>query len=292
MNSLIKEIVGNRPVITDGAWGTMLQGYGLSPGECPDGWNLTHPEQVEKIARAYVEAGSRIILTNTFRSNRISLAGYGLDEKTAEINRAGVKLSKKAAGNRAMVFGSIGPSGKMLMTGEVTEEELSRAFEEQALAMAEAGADGIVLETMSDLTEIKLAAAAAKKSGLPVIGSMVFDSGKNKDHTMMGVSVEEAAKELTSAGVDVVGANCGQGIEGFLEICSRLRKSTHLPVWIKPNAGLPEFVDGRIVYKMNPEEFAGYIPDLVERGADFVGGCCGTTPEFIIAIKNKLHKEK
>jgi methionine synthase I (cobalamin-dependent) len=282
--TLIRQLAAAAPVVTDGAWGTQLQARGLSAGECPDVWNLTHPERVEEVARAYVDAGSRVILTNTFRANRLTLAGYGLADKVAEINRAGAAISRRAAAGRAHVFASIGPTGKLLMTGETTEEELLAAFTEQAQALAEGGAEAILVETMSDLAEAKLALRAARQTGLPVVVSMVFDSGKNKDCTMMGATPEQAAQELTEAGAAAIGANCGSGIAAYVPICRRLRAATARPIWIKPNAGLPELLDGRTVYRATPEEFASHLPALIEAGATFIGGCCGTGPEFIRKI--------
>jgi methionine synthase I (cobalamin-dependent) len=288
MHKLIERLISKTPVITDGAWGTQMQARGLEIGRCPDSWNLEHPERVEEVARAYVEAGSQIILTNTFGANRLTLAGHGLADKVAEVNRAGVQISKRAAGNRAFVFASVGQTGKMIMTGEVTEDELTAAFEEQTKAITEGGADGIVVETMADLEEAKLAVAAAKRTGLAVVASMVFDSGADHDRTMMGIGPEQVAQELTAAGADVVGANCGNGIEGYVPICKRLHAATPLPIWVKANAGMPELVGGRTVFKTKPQEFARHAPALVEAGASFIGGCCGTTPDFIKAVCEKL----
>jgi methionine synthase I (cobalamin-dependent) len=249
---------------------------------------LLYPERVEEVARAYVEAGSQLILTNTFRANRLALERYGLAERTADINRAGVEISRRAAAGKALVFASIGPSGRMLVAGEITEDELVATFREQARALAEAGADAIVVETMADLTEARLAVTAALDTGLPVVASMVFDSGRNKDRTMMGVTPEQAARELSAVGAHVIGANCGQGIAGYVEICRRLHAATDRPIWIKPNAGLPEMVEGKAIYRVTPAEFASYVPALLEAGASFVGGCCGTTPDFIRAIASAL----
>jgi len=201
-------------ILTDGAWGTQMQERGLGPDELPDLWNLTHPERVEEVARLYVQAGSQVILTNTFRANRIVVSSRDPGVDVAAINRAGVEISRRAAAGKARVFASIGPSGKLLMTGDVTEEELRSAFAEQARALAEAGADAIVIETMSDLAEAKIALEAAKATGLMTVTCMVYDSGKNKDRTMMGVTPEQAAEELGAAGADVIGANCGNGIAG------------------------------------------------------------------------------
>ncbi|MEK7405414.1 MAG: homocysteine S-methyltransferase family protein [Acidobacteriota bacterium] len=288
MSEVIQQLLAAGPVVTDGAWGTQLQLRGLAPGVCPDAWNLALPDRVEQVARAYVEAGSQVILTNTFRANRITLAGHGLADQAAAINRAGVEISRRATAGRARVFASIGPSGKILVLGETSEEELAEAYSEQAQALAEAGADALLLETMSDLAEARLALAAARRTGLPVVASMVFDSGRNKDRTMMGVTPEQAAAELSAAGADVIGANCGSGVAGYVDICRRLRAATDRPVWIKANAGLPELVDGATVYRMTPEEFAAYVPALLEAGAAFIGGCCGTGPDFIRALARKI----
>ncbi|MDR3455873.1 MAG: homocysteine S-methyltransferase family protein [Verrucomicrobiae bacterium] len=286
---LIEKLAGQGTVLTDGAWGTQLQARGLAPGETPDLWNLTHPDKVAEVARAYVEAGSQIILTNTFGGNRLRLAEAGAAGRVREINETGARLSREAAAGRALVFASIGPSGKMLLTGEVTEVELQAAFFEQAEALARGGADGLVIETMADLTEACLAIDAAKTTGLPVVASMVFDSGKDKDRTMMGTTPEQAAAGLAAAGADVIGANCGQGIAGFVPICARLKAAAAgLPIWIKANAGLPEMRDGKATYAMTAAEFSSFVPALVRAGANFIGGCCGTSPEFIRAVRQKI----
>jgi len=281
-----------RPVvITDGAWGTQLQARGLGPGEVPDLWNLHHPDEVEAVARSYVEAGSEIILTNTFRGNRIALGEVARKLDVRALNRAGVEISKRAAQGRAKVFASVGPSGKLLALGDVSEDDLRRAFDEQIEGLLEGGPDGIVIETMADLVEARLAVAAARQTGLPVVACMVFDSGKNRDRTMMGVTPEQAAQQLAEAGADIVGANCGNGIQGFVPLCARMRAATSLPIWMKPNAGLPEVIDGETRYRTTPEEFASYVPALIEAGASYIGGCCGTTPEFIRAIRRFLGRQ-
>jgi 5-methyltetrahydrofolate--homocysteine methyltransferase len=255
----------------------------------PDLWNLTHPKEVAAVARDYVEAGSQIILTNTFGANRIRLAEGGSADRLKEINRAGVALSREAAGKGALVFASMGPSGKLLMNGDVTADELLAAFTEQAEALAGGGPDGLVLETMQDLAEARLAIAAARTTGLPVVASMVFDSGKDKDRTMMGTTPEQAAAGLVKAGADVVGANCGQGIAGFVTICARMKAAADgHPVWIKANAGLPTLRDGKPVYATTAAEFVNHIPAVLDAGASFIGGCCGTSPEFIRGIHRLL----
>jgi len=288
MHETLKALLAAGPAVTDGAWGTQLQARGLPNGACPERWNLEQPDKVQEVAQAYVDAGSQVILTNTFGGNRFILKRHNLDDRVAEINRAAVQVSCNAAGDRAKVFASIGPSGVMLMMGQATEDELKAAFAEQAAALAEGGADAIVIETMADPAEAALAVAAAAETGLPVVGCMTFDSGADRDRTMMGATPEQAVEALTAAGAQVIGSNCGQGIAGFVNICRRLRAATDLPVWIKANAGLPEMIDGQTVYKQTPEEFAGFVPQLVEAGANFIGGCCGTTPEFIKAVKERI----
>jgi 5-methyltetrahydrofolate--homocysteine methyltransferase len=288
MNSLIANVLRAGPVLTDGAWGTELQKMGLAPGEFSDVWNLSQPQKVAAVAQSYVNAGSSIILTNTFRSNRVAMRDHGLLPKLKDINRAGVEISRTAAGQDSRVFASIGPSGKMLMAEEVTEQELADAFGEQALALAEGGPNALVIETMSDLNEAKIALEAAKTTGLPVVVCMVFDSGRDQDRTLTGVTPERAAKELTAAGADVVGANCGKGIDGFIGICERLHDATDLPIWIKSNGGLPRMSGNSVVYDMKAEVFASYVPKLVSAGASFLGGCCGTNPEFIRAMSKSL----
>ena len=283
MHTLLQSLLPG-PVVTDGAWGTQLQVEGLTTGECPDTWNLSHPDQVERVAQAYVDAGSQIILTNTLGANRLQLKSHGLSDQVAEINRAGAEISRRAAGQQSRVFASVGPTGKLLAMGETNEAQLRDVYDEQTRALAEAGVDALLLETFTDLGELLPAVASAKATGLPVVASMVFDSGAQQDRTMMGTTPEQAAAQLIEAGADVVGANCGRGIEGYVPICRRLRAVTDIPLWIKPNAGVPELVDGRTVYRTAPGTFAARTLDLITAGATFVGGCCGTNPEFIKAI--------
>jgi methionine synthase I (cobalamin-dependent) len=288
MHALLEELIRHRPVVIDGAWGTQLQARGLATGETPDGWNLTHPDRVEEVARAYVQAGSRVVLTNTFRGNRLALESAGLGQQVQEINRQAAAISKRAAGDSAAVFGSIGPSGKMLCMGEVSADQLSDVFAQQASALAQGGVDGLVVETMSDLEEAKLAVGAAVATGLPVVGCMCFDSGVDHDRTMMGITPEQAAEGLAGAGADVIGANCGQGIEGYVPIARRLVQASDRPVWIKANAGVPQVVGDQVVYQTTAQQFAGHSRQLVDAGVTFIGGCCGTGPDFIRALAEEL----
>ncbi len=290
MNKTIQELLKNQPVVLDGAWGTQMQAKGLPDGACPDEWNLSSPEKVEEVASEYVEAGSQIIITNTFSATRICLEQSGLAEKVREINMAGVQISKRAAGAKAMVFASLGPTGKSLFMGEVSPELIAQSYQEQASALASGGADGLVVETMMDLKEAELAVEAAKSTGLPVVACMTFGRGKNKDHTMMGVSVEEAVGSFSNLGVDVVGSNCGQGLEGMLKTCEILKEQTDLPIWIKSNAGIPKYEAGETVYGTTAEQFVELAGPVVDAGVDFIGGCCGTSPAYIKLLSREYKK--
>jgi 5-methyltetrahydrofolate--homocysteine methyltransferase len=284
MNFSLEELIAAAPVLTDGAWGTQLQARGLAPGEFPDLWNLRWPNRVHEVARNYVEAGSQVILTNTFGANQFRLKEINAQKQVREINCAGVWLSQNAAGAKARVFASMGPSGKMIFSGDVTFDQLRHGFGVQAEAFAEAGADAVVIETMSEIDEARAALSAVRDAGLPAIVCMVFDSGKEKDRTMMGNTPEEVAAELTKAGASAIGANCGHGIATAINVCRRLAAASNLPIWMKPNAGLPELSAGGIEYKTTAHDFASHIPALVEAGAAFVGGCCGSNPDFIRQI--------
>jgi 5-methyltetrahydrofolate--homocysteine methyltransferase len=281
--SRINDWLAGGLMISDGAWGTQLQNRGLPSGTIPDTWNLTHADKVEEVAAAYVDAGSQVILTNTFRANAAAMHGFAAAELDS-INRAGVAISKKAAGTKALVFASIGPTGKILMSGEVSAGRVADAFAAQAQSLAAAGADALLIETMSEIDEALLAVEAARRTGLPVLASFAFDSGKNKDRTMMGATPETVAAAMKEAGADAIGANCGVGIELSVPICARLHGACNLPIWIKPNAGFPIVEGTAIRYATSADYFASHYAALADAGASFVGSCCGSTPEFIRAL--------
>jgi len=274
--------------ICDGAWGTELDKLGCPPGFCREQWNIEKPELVEKVAASYVEAGSQIILTNTFGANRYVLSGHNHEDKVAEFNRAGAQISKRAAGDKAKVFGSMGPSGKIIMMGEAKEEEVFEAFKAQAEALAAGGVDALVVETMTEMAEAKAAVRAAKTTGLTVVGCMTYDSGKDRTDTMMGVTPEQAVEGLSEAGADIIGCNCGIGIDNYIKVAAKFRAATDMPIWVKANAGMPEVEDGKVVYRMQSDEFAEKVKDLITAGANIVGGCCGTSPAFIAAMCRTL----
>lgn len=286
----LASLLNGELTIADGAWGTELQGRGLGQGECAESWNVDHPDRVGDVARSYVAAGSDVILTNTFGGNRFALERHGLAERVAELNEAGATVSREAAGERVLVAGSVGPTGKLLMMGEVSPEDVREAFSEQIEALQKGGVDLICIETMSDVEEAVLAVEAAKGAGLPVVACMTYDSGPEKTRTMMGLEPARTVPRLLDAGAEVVGANCGLGIEGYLSVCRLVCAQTSGPVWIKPNAGLPERRGNQTVYLQSAAEFCSFIPALVAAGATVIGGCCGTTPEHIELIVEALRR--
>jgi len=276
---LLKE---KRLLLSDGAWGTLLAERGLQPGEAPESWNLSRPDEVRAVAADYVAAGADIVLTNTFGGNRLKLAKAGLGD-VGTINEIGARLSKEAAKGKALVFASIGSTGEFMEPlGTLTEAEVVECFGEQARALERGGADGIVVETMTDLNEAKAALKAVKEyTKLPVVVSMTFDHGPAGFATMMGVKPEQAAAELEAEGADSVGSNCGHGIDNMVEVVRLMAPATTLPLWMKSNAGLPQLVGGKTVFLETPLQMAQRLPDLYEAGARIIGGCCGTTPEHI-----------
>ena len=273
-------------LVSDGAWGTQLAERGLPAGAVPETWNADHPDAVEAVARAYVEAGSSVILTNTFGGSRLKLAKAGLADRVADLNRRGVEISRRAAGDRALVLASIGPTGELLAPlGTLGRDEFIDGFAEQIAACIEGGAHGVCIETMAALEEAEAALLAARQvAAMPVVVSMTFSQGPKGFATMMGVRPEQAAAALTDAGADIVGSNCGNGIAGMIEVARGFRAATDLPLWLKPNAGMPRLVGDKTVFPESPDEMAGKVAALVEAGANFVGGCCGTTPAHIRAM--------
>ena len=279
-----------RPTVTDGAWGTQLQARGLPVGACPELWNTENPDAVRAVAAGYVEAGSQIILTNTFGANPFILGRHGAESRVSELARAGATCSRQAAEGRAQVFGSIGPSGRMLITEEVTPDELALGFAEAARSLRDGGVHALVVETMSDIEEACIAVEAALATGLPVVLSMVYDSGGDRPRTMMGHSPTDVANAFAAYPLLAIGANCGKGADGFHEVVKELRAVTRMPLWIKPNAGLPHMIDGRAAYEQTPEAFAAEATRLVAEGAAYIGGCCGTSPIFVRALREAMDR--
>jgi len=277
--------------VSDGAWGTFFQKKGIKPGECPELWCIDKPGEVLDVARRYVEAGADMIESNSFGASRYKLEFYGLADRMAEINEAAARISCEAAGSSCWVIASMGPTGKMLVTGEVTEDELYAAFKEQALALARGGARAFCIETMSAADEAALAIRAARENtDCEVICTFTFQRGaKGQYRTMMGVSPAKAAEEAIKAGAHIVGPNCGNGMEYMLEIVKEMRAAAGAtPILVHANAGLPQVVNGVDVFPESPEEMAARVQAVVEAGANIVGGCCGTTPAHIMAIRKAV----
>ena len=289
--NILDKIANNKILLSDGAWGTLLQAKGMAPGECPEEWNITHRSEVKSIAESYLQAGSDIIETNSFGGSIFKLSQYGSGDRVYELNKAAAEISREAAGKNKHVAGSIGPTGKMILMGDVTEAELYDTFREQALALEAGGADIIIIETMSAVDEATLAVRAARENTkCTVIITMTFTKEPNGQyHTMMGVSPEEMVISMKEAGAHIVGSNCGNGIEDMIGIVKAIRAVDYkIPVMIQANAGIPEFIDGKTVFRESAEMMASFIPELIKAGANIIGGCCGTTPEYIIAMGKVL----
>jgi len=288
MKDLLARVRDGEVLISDGAMGTFLHAKGLAPGECPESWCVSHPDVVQGIAQAYIDAGSDIVETNSFGGTSFKLKPYGCAASVAEFNRAAAALAKQAMGGRGYVAASVGPTGHIVEEegGDTTPEALYASFAEQVKALAEGGADAICIETMSSLTEAVQAIRAAKENtSLPVICTFTFEPGAKGFRTMMGLKPDRAAREAAAAGADVVGANCGNGIVNMLEITRQMRAAVpDVPILIHANAGAPVVEDGKTVFKETPEFMASRIKELIEAGANIVGGCCGTTPEHIRAM--------
>ena len=293
MEPLLERIKKGEILIGDGAMGSLLMARAkdLIKGKSPEFINLSRTDILEEVASLYLEAGADIVQTNTFGGSPLKLSDYALDDKTEEINRAAVLAVKKVVGGRAYVSASCGPSGKMLKPYGTSEpEEMSGSFSRQLKVLIDAGADIICVETMTDVQEAVLAVKAAKEisPSTPVMATMTFDKTPRGFFTMMGVTIEKAAKELEAAGADIVGSNCGNGIENMILIAGEFKKFTALPVIIQSNAGLPEVKDDGVIYPETPEFMAKKSKELAAAGVSIIGGCCGTTPEHIRVIAETI----
>jgi 5-methyltetrahydrofolate--homocysteine methyltransferase len=280
------------PILADGAMGTMLFSAGLQFGDPPEVWNLSHPDVVRRIQRGYLEAGSRIILTNTFGGNRLRLRLHGLQDRVAELNQTAAILARAegdAAGGRALVAGDIGPSGEIVAPlGTLEYGSAVDVFAEQAAALVAGGVDVIWIETMSDLQEIKAAIEGVRQvsPAIPLIATMTFDT---RGFTMMGVSPEQAVGALTAWGADAIGGNCGNGPDEMLTVIERMHAVAPDALLVaKSNAGMPELIDMQAVYRADPATMAGQGLSMRQAGARIIGGCCGSTPAHLAAIAEIL----
>jgi 5-methyltetrahydrofolate--homocysteine methyltransferase len=276
-------------LVADGAWGTELFKRGLMQGCPPDEWNLTHPEIVREVTKEYFDAGADIVLTNTFGANRFRLEPPGLTDRVKENNPAAVSIARDVVAGNALVAGDVGPSAKFIALGEVAPEELYEVFAEQVRALARAGADWIVVESMTDVEEMAVAVRAAVEVGrVPVVASMTYNRTPKGYRTMMGNPPELCVRRAEESGASVIGANCGSGIEDYVPLAPLLRQMTNLPLWVKANAGIPQIVGGKVAYPLTAEQYASYVPALVSAGVDVIGGCCGTDPAFIREVAGKV----
>ncbi|MFH1969028.1 MAG: homocysteine S-methyltransferase family protein [Verrucomicrobiota bacterium] len=287
MPRITDQLKQGRRLLSDGAWGTFLQRKGLKPGECPELWCVTHRADVLDIARSYVAAGADMIKTNSFGGSRLKLKQYGLGERVTELNRSAAAISREAAGRERSVIASMGPTGKLLLMGDITEQELYAAFKEQAQALEAGGADAALIESMSALDETCLAIKAARENTrLEIISTLTFERTVKGDYrTMMGVSPSDMAKACLEAGADIIGANCGHGFRQMIEVVKEIRAAApEAPILVHANAGLPISRNGTDVFPDTPAMMADFVPELLAAGANIIGGCCGTTPEHIAAI--------
>jgi len=293
----LRERIEQGVFVLDGAMGTQLFARGVEVGACNDYLNVGSPDVVCEVHRAYLDAGSDAVLTNTFGANKYALGRHGLGGEVVAINRGGAEAARRAAGEQRYVLGDIGPSGDFLEPlGTLKADELEEAIAEQARALVGGGADGLVIETMTALDEVQIAIEAAKSvaGSLPVFASMSFDKVGDGFKTMMGVDVESAVAKMLAAGADAVGFNCGTAtLAEYVELAQELvaaakSKSEEVLVFAEPNAGKPELIDGKAVYRVSPQEFAAAAKRIHAAGINIIGGCCGTSPEHIKAVAKAL----
>mgnify|MGYP001357325182 FL=1 len=289
---LLNRIHNGETIIADGGTGTYLQNNGLEPGGCPEEFNVSHPEVIKKMARDYFEAGSDMVLTNSFGGSIFRQKHYGFEESVFKFNKLAAQLAKSQAPEQGFVCGSLGPTGEFLLPlGLVSNQEMYDSFKNQALALEAGGADCVVIETMLDIDETSIALQAVRENtSMLAMATMTFDLGPRGFFTMMGVTPEDAAKKLEQSGAQVIGANCGNGIERMIEIASKMRNSTDQPMMINCNAGIPSLVSGKILYPETPEYMAEQFIKLKDVGVNIIGGCCGTSPEHIKALSDAIKK--
>jgi 5-methyltetrahydrofolate--homocysteine methyltransferase len=284
MTRTILDLVKERLVLLDGGMGTELIRHGFPQGECPESWNEKKPEIVKKIHSSYYDAGSDAVLTNSFGGNKIKLASHGLEDKCHELNFAAAQLASHVKPDGKFVAGSMGPTGKFLKPhGEYTEEEFEEAYAVQAKALTDGGVDFLLIETQYDLKEALCALRGAKESSsLPVFVTMTFNRNPRGYFTIMGNSVSQCVKEFEAQEVPAIGTNCTLNSADMVDLIKIMREATPLPLIAQANAGQPFFSsDGKVLYSQDVEDYVKYIPQMIKNGANLIGGCCGTNPDYI-----------
>jgi 5-methyltetrahydrofolate--homocysteine methyltransferase len=294
MADLLNLLAERKLLVSDGGWGSFLIAAGMQPNECPERWNLDRPDQIRAIAAMYAEAGADLVMTNSFGGSSLKLAPYGLADQAKAINEAAARLTRESIGEGRVVLASMGPTGKLLMMGDVGESEIYDSFAEQARALEAGGADAIAVETMSALDEAALGVRAVKENtGLTVVASFTFNHHEETGYrTMMGVTPEEMAAAMLAAGADVLGVNCTLCAGEMVALAAAVRcAAPDTPLLVHPNAGQPQRkADGSVFYLETPEELAAQVPALAAAGASIIGGCCGTGPDHIRAIRAAVER--
>lgn len=291
MKPFLERVRNGERLVADGAFGTLLMESGLRPGEAPEGMVLRDPDAVRRVTAAYLEAGADIVHANTFGATPLKLADAGLGGRCEEIVRTALELARAAVGNRALVSLSVGPTGRLLEPyGDTTEGAVLESFREQMDAALAAPPDLVTVETMTDPREAVLAIRAVRDAlpDVPLLATMTFDATPRGFRTVMGTDIAAAAAALQGAGADVVGSNCGNGVEVMLDVARRFREVTDAPLVIQANAGTPELRGGAVRYPETPGLFARAVPALVDADVSIIGGCCGTTPAHIRAVREAL----
>ena len=277
-------------LLADGAVGTMLQANGLSPSDCPEEWNVSHTSVVVGIHWAYRKAGSEIILTNTFGGSPSKLAKFGMDARTEELNAAAARNARAGAGIDGFVLGDIGPTGEILEPyGEADPQVIGEGFRRQVRGLLDGDVDGLIVQTMMDFEELRIAVEAVRaECDLPVVASMTFNAVPGGHRTMWGLSAADAALKMSELPVVAIGSNCGLSIDQFPAIVAAMKSNTDKPILAEPNAGMPRLEGDRTVFDQTPEVFAAHAAQVAAAGARILGGCCGTTPEHIAALRSAL----
>jgi 5-methyltetrahydrofolate--homocysteine methyltransferase len=288
MTNFFERLKQEKVLVSDGAIGSLLFEKGLNPGDCPERFNLERPDVLAEIVQAYLQAGADILQTNTFGASPLKLADYKLEDKTEEINQRAVEIVKQIVGSKALVSGSVGPTGKMLTPyGDVEPATMKDNYRRQISTLIDSGADLLCIETMTDLNEAIIAVETAREisQDIPIIATMTFDVIPKGCVTIMGNMVAEVCKNLEAAGANVIGSNCGNGTKNMIVIAQEFIDNSQLPIIIQSNAGLPSVINDSVVYQETPSDFNEFSKTLIDMGVSIIGGCCGTTPDHIRAIR-------